>query len=372
MLCGCGALDRQAAEAVPAATIISMRVQSRFLFNFAASYSTGGYKRLYEYARWFNGNGGAWFVIHPHCAHLVAEFPHNQFYIATQPRIQRLYNDCAYLRKIEQEIGQPELYYSYGIPLYFRVGKVNWFHLSNVLPLLAGSIPLGLLARLKFAYLGKRIRSGLARADVVSAESVSSLKLLGETHPEKLFLSVNGSDDELASLNAANDAAKECIATVVGTASYKALQDSFRLFEMLRKSDSRLTLMIFGNPRWIPGELTRKPNVVVCGMEPRSTVIECLRKTRIYISTTRVENSYNAAAEGIFLADESYISDIGPHRELLLGMPFEEMLVPGVRSPLLHVHRDRLTGANLRSWDTVITDMISRFHRAQPASATVP
>jgi len=346
-----------------------MSVQSRFLFNFAASYSTGGYKRLYEYAKWFNGNGGAWFVIHPRCAQLVAEFPHNQFYIATQPRIQRLYNDCAYLNKIEQEIGQPELYYSYGIPLYYRVGRVNWFHLSNVLPLLAGSIPLSLIARLKFAYLGKRMRSGFARADVVSAESASSLKLLGEVRPEKLFLSVNGSDDELASLSAANNATKEGIATVVGTASYKALQDSFRLFEMLRKSDSRLTLMIFGNPKWIPGELTRKHNVVVRGMEPRSTVIECLRKTRIYISTTRIENSYNAAAEGIFLADESYISDIGPHRELLLGMPFEEILVPGVRTALLHVHRDRLTGANLQSWETVIVKMITRFHEALRALA---
>jgi hypothetical protein len=344
-----------------------MSVQSRFLFNFAASYSTGGYKRLYEYARWFNRNGGAWFVIHPRCAELVAEFPQNQFYIATQSRIQRLYNDCAYLKKIEQQIGQPDLYYSYGIPLYSLVGKVNWFHLSNVLPLLAGAIPVSLIDLLRLAYLGKNLRSGFARADVVSAESASSLKLLGDVHPEKLFLSVNGSDDELASLSAAHDGAKECIATVVGTASYKALHDSYRVFEMLRKSDSRLTLMIFGDPKWIPGELTRKPNVVVRGMEPRSAVIECLRKSRIYISTTRIENSYNAAAEGIFLADESYISDIGPHRELLLGMPFEEMLVPGVRSPLMHVHRDRLTGANLRSWNTVIADMISRFHRALPA-----
>jgi hypothetical protein len=104
-------------------------------------------------------------------------------------------------------------------------------------------------------------------------------------------------------------------------------------------------------------------------MEARSTVIECLRKTRIYISTTLTENSYNAAAEGIFLADESYISDIGPHRELLLGMPFEEVSVPGVRTALLHVHRDRLSGANLQSWETVIVGMISRFHEALRASA---
>src|ERR1035438_6412444 len=150
-----------------------MNVRYRALFNFAASYSTGGYKRLYEYAKWFNGNGGAWFVIHPRCSQLTAEIPNNRFFIVSQSRIERLYNDCGYLKAIEQEIGQPELYYSYGIPLYFRFGKVSWFHLSNVLPLGQKAIPLNLFARLKFAFLGMKIRSGFAYADIISAESAS-------------------------------------------------------------------------------------------------------------------------------------------------------------------------------------------------------
>jgi len=341
-----------------------MNVQYKALFNFAASYSTGGYKRLYEYAKWFNGNGGAWFVIHPRCTHLMAEFPHNEFYIATQSHIERLYNDCAYLKKIEREIGEPELYYSYGIPLYSKFGKVTWFHLSNVLPLGGKAIPMGVIARLKFAYLGMRIRSGFAYADVISAESASSLRMLGGGRPQKLFLSVNGSDDELACLQSGEYTEKAHVATVVGTASYKALDDSLRVFEMLRKVDAGLTLVILGNPKWIPRELTRVPGVVIRGLVPQSTVIDCLRKSRIYISTTRVENSYNAAAEGIFLADESYISDIGPHRELLSGAPFEQVSVPGVPSPLLHVHRNRLTGVNLKNWETVVVEMMARFHEA--------
>jgi hypothetical protein len=72
-----------------------MSVQHRLLFNFAASYSTGGYKRLYEYARWFDRNGGAWFVIHPRCTHLITEFPNNRCFVARQSQIERLYNDCA-------------------------------------------------------------------------------------------------------------------------------------------------------------------------------------------------------------------------------------------------------------------------------------
>jgi hypothetical protein len=341
-----------------------MQVHYRYLFNFAASYSTGGYKRLYEYARWFDRNGGAWFVIHPRCSQLTAEFANNRFFIVSQSRIERLYNDCAYLKTIEQQIGQPEFYYSYGIPLYFHFGEVSWFHLSNVLPFGGKALSLNLPARLKFAYLGMKIRSGFAHADVISAESAASLNRLGVQAPERQFLSVNGSDDELAWLRSGQVAAKENIATVVGTASYKALDDSYRLFGQLKQGNAQLKLIVFGHPEWIPRALARKPDIVIRGLETRSAVIDWLRKTRIYISTTRIENSYNAAAEGIFFADESYISDIGPHRELLLDMPFEQLSLPGVRMPLLHVHRDRLSGANLKNWETVVVEMIERFRTA--------
>jgi hypothetical protein len=47
-------------------------------------------------------------------------------------RLSCLFDDWGYL----QAIGRPELYYSYGIPLYRRFGRVNWFHL-----LLGGSEP---------------------------------------------------------------------------------------------------------------------------------------------------------------------------------------------------------------------------------------
>jgi hypothetical protein len=340
------------------------QVRNRYLFNFAASYSTGGYKRLYEYTKWFNANGGAWFVIHPRCSQLLAEFPNNRFFIVSQSRLQRLYDDCAYLETIERQIGQPELYYAYGIPLYSRFGKVNWFHLSNILPFGRMALPLSLGAHLKFAFLGMKIRAGFAFADVISAESAASLGMLAVRSPDKLFLSVNGSDDELAWLQSRQGSVKEDIATVVGTASYKALDDSYRLFASLRSTDAKLRLIIIGEPKWIPRGLARKPGVVICGLESRTGVIDWLRRARIYISTTRIENSYNAAAEGIFFADESYISDIGPHRELLAGLPFERMSLPGVSMPMLHVRRDQLAGENLKSWEAVVLEMIDRFRDA--------
>lgn len=341
-----------------------MKPAHNYLFNFAASYSGGGFKRLYEYAKWFDANGGAGFVIHPKCANLPAQFPNNAFHIAAQSRYQRLHNDCGYLDAVRRQMGQPDLYYAYGIPVYFRFGGVNWFHLSNVLPLGAAQAPLSLLDRLKLAFLGRRIRRGLAHADVISAESEYSLSLI-DRQRQDLFLSVNGSDDELACMQGGGGAPKESIATVVGTYSYKAIDDSFRVFEMLKREDSRLRLMIVGNPDGVPRELRGRSDVVVCGLLKRSDVIDCLRRSKFYISTTHIENSYNAASEGIFIATESYISDIGPHRELLKGMPVEEVTVPNVRRSLLRVQRAALSSVNLKTWDTVVSEMIARVREAQ-------
>ena len=147
-----------------------MQLKYNYLFNFAVSYVGGGFKRLYEYAKWFNEHGGACFIIHPNCESFIKEFPNNRFFMATQPRYQRIFNDCGYLSDIERDIGKPDLYYSYGIPVYGRFGKINWFHLSNVLPLSSRDIPLSLFDRfIRLNYLGWKIKNNFKNADVISA-----------------------------------------------------------------------------------------------------------------------------------------------------------------------------------------------------------
>ena len=343
-----------------------MTVEHKFLLNFAASYSTGGYKRLHEYARWFNENGGTWFAIHPRCAELTRRFPNNRYFVIRQTRVARLFDDCGYLKAIAREIGQPALYYSYGIPLYARFGKVNWFHLSNVLPFRGSGVPLSALGRLKADFLGRRIRAGFGNTDVISAESNCSLAMINSGAPEKLFVSVNGSDDEIAQLEVKSTAPRENIAAVVGTTPYKALEDSHRVFELLKSTNPQLQLKLIGNPSWVPRALRATDGVIVCGVLARPEVMNCLRKSRYYISTTRIENSYNAASEGIFLADESYVSDIGPHMELLAKEKFETVSVPGVGRTILKVRRDGLLGLNLKSWATVIGEMMARYREAVP------
>jgi hypothetical protein len=340
-----------------------MHVEHPYLFNFAASYSQGGYKRLHEYARWFDRNGGAWFAIHPHCEHLRAEFPTNRFFVVSQSHFKRLYDDSSYLDEIGRTIGQPELYYAYGIPLYRRFGRVNWFHLQNVLTIGTHDVPLSTFHRLKFRLLGHRFRRGFEFADVISAESSYSLGLIDMAAPQKLFLSVNGSDDELESLRGRRVDPCEDVATAVGTISYKALGESFRTFQTLQARHRDLKLTIIGDARPVPGWLRRHPDVSCRGTLARAAVIDCLRRSRFYISSTYAENSYNGAAEGAYLANESFISDIPPHRELLVGESAERIYIPGLHRPILHLLRNQLKGVNLKSWHSVVTEMIARVER---------
>jgi len=342
-----------------------MIIANKYLFNFSASYSGGGLKRLYEYAKWFDGNGGAWFVIHENCRHLSAQFSRNHFFVVKQSNLARLLNDCAYLESIKAEMGVPQLYYSYGIPIYSRTGAVNWFHLSNVLPLHHQKIPLPLILLLRQKYLGHRIKENLKNADIISAESKYSLGFIDAKYCGNLLVSVNGSDDELMEIKAGGMRHTESIAVVIGTNSHKTLEDSMFIFEALRGSDQGLKLHVIGNEKYIPrallSSLLSNPQIIIRGVLPRPEVVSCLRQSKYYLSTTLIENSYNAASEGIFLAEESYISDIGPHRELLANERFDEVSVPGLRRRMLHVARSRLKGVNLKTWDTVIMEMLDRF-----------
>jgi hypothetical protein len=337
----------------------TMGIENRFLLNFAASYSEGGYKRLHAYAQWFDRRGGACFAIHPHCSHLITQFPNNRYFPVAKSRLTRLIDDWGYLRTIGRAIGRPELYYSYGIPLYMPFGRINWFHLSNVLPLSTAGVPLSWPDRLKFHLLGRRIRRGFALADIISAESRSSLGLIDPRTCPNMLVSVNGSDDELQSMRELNAQPKDNIAVVLGTYRYKALEESWRVFERLRTDNCGLELVIIGNDKFVPQSLRRDPNVIVRGVLQRSEVTECLRRCRFYISTTHAENSYNAASEAIFLADESFISDIGPHRELLAASRFQRVSIPGVARPLLRVERTELSSTALKSWDSVVTEMVT-------------
>ena len=85
-----------------------------------------------------------------------------------------------------------------------------------------------------------------------------------------------------------------------------------------------------GDKNSIPKHIINNENVILKGVINQNEVIELLKKAKYYISTTKIENSFNSAAEGIIFADESYISDIGPHRELLKNENYEVLSMPNL------------------------------------------
>jgi glycosyltransferase involved in cell wall biosynthesis len=334
------------------------------VFNFSASYIGGGRKRLEAFAEWFDARGGATFLIHPSCESLRGRFARNRYVTVRLSRLQRLVGDFRYMHDAIDGLQQPALYYSYGIPIPRPVGRLNWLHINNVLPLTTERIPLTLLDRLKRVHLGPKLRASAQRCEVVSAESENSVRLLGRALVDRAVISVNGSDDEIASCQVPpSPGASERTVVAVGTWRYKALNDALAVFEWLRCSDPELRMHVFGPAEFVPKALRNHDHVIVRGTVDRTEVIRTLRAARYYVSTTKLENSYCAASEGMFLSEESIVSDLPPHRELLVGEEFESMTVPGVATPLLRVRRARLTGSNLRSWDMVVREMLEVVRR---------
>lgn len=331
-----------------------------FLFNFTASDRGGGLKRLEEYARWFGQRGGAAFAIHPSCQRLTEQFPANTYFPIRQTAADRLFRDAAYLSDVIRETGPLALYYAYGIPIYERVAKVNWFHLSNVMPFNFWRYRLPAIDYVKQPLLARRYRGNSKNADVISAESQASLAFLKTGDGRKLHVSVNGSDDELARIARQQPGRAEPVAVVVGTYSYKAIADSYRVYRHLRNLEPELQLTIIGVAQTVPAHVCCDSQVRCTGLLPRSEVVRILERAAYYISTTRLENSYNAASEGIFLARQSYISAIPPHLELLAGQAYESLVLPGVATELLRVEREGVTPDALRTWDWVIRDMLGR------------
>jgi hypothetical protein len=324
------------------------------------SHAGGGLKRLHEFARWFDARGGAAFVIHESCGDLPARFPANHYFRVAQSTFGRLIDDWSYLDPIRAELGSPELYFAYGIPVYRRVGSINWFHLSNVIPFNVGRIPLPAIDYLRQPFLAWRYQRNLKHADIVSAESRASLRHLRVADPSKLFVSVNGSDDELTRAAMPPVAVPDDTAVVVGTYKYKAIRDSYGVFQSLKADHPRLRMIVIGVSEQVPEDVRRAPDVICTGVLPRAEVVKHLERASFYISTTLVENSYNAASEGVFLARESFVSDIPPHRELLGDGPLEMVSFPGVRTQLIHVRREDISTATLKTWDQVVTEMLDR------------
>ena len=129
-----------------------------WLFNFASYFHGGGLRRLIESARWFDKNEGAQFIINKKALSAVEKYSKkNVYHLVSPTRLERLISDGGYIKSILQNIKKPDVYFSYGIPIPFNIGKENWLHISNATSLMTDKIDLPFKRKIEMVFLKKRI-----------------------------------------------------------------------------------------------------------------------------------------------------------------------------------------------------------------------
>ena len=333
----------------------------KILFNFSASRIGGGYKRLYEYSNYFNNINGAYFIIHPDCSTLIDEFQNNTYILIKQNYFQRIILDFRYVNSliINYHI---DVYYSYGIAFNKSFAKINILHLSNILPFESFKYGNGFVQKIKMSLLSSLLKNTFKYTDIISAESNSTFKYINNQWSNKFLISTNGNDDEIN--NYGNIYQYDNTAVIVGTYSYKNIKDSIIVYNYLKNTISKdLKLYIIGDKKFLPSNIYNDKNITCLGLLPRRDVINLLKKSKFYISTTLLENSYNAAAEGLFLSNESFISDIEPHFELVNSYKYNILDLNTLNCSIIHVKKKDIQINNLKKWETIIHELISNIEK---------
>ena len=339
------------------------RPRLRWWFNFAATGDGGGIRRLLEGIRWFGDRGGALFFVHSRLrGHPALEMASGcQIVFLRQAALDRLTLSGKFLEDAAAAFGHPDVYFSFGQPLARRIGAINWVHISNALTMNQRGISLPIPTRLKTLILGAQIRASLNLADVVSAESTYCLDLVAKRCPDlaaRTLVLPNGADvAALRRLKAAQTAPCTFDALAVGTYRYKRLDRTLDLFQRLGSEDPNLQrLMIIGDERPIPRAIKSHRKVECVGPVPHGEVLARLSGARVYISSSEIENSSNAALEGLELAQTSYLSDIPSHRELLLPERPPDLMEHGGRQYLI-ARQPLHDGPGPMPWDQVFEHM---------------
>lgn len=336
-----------------------------WLFDFRVSEVGGGLKRLEETARWCSERRPSTFIVGSTISQKLANIAPNNNYISFKMcGLERLICDSTFLTK-QVRLSEYNCYFAYGVPLYKRLFDFQWLHISNALVLRPFSYTLPLSSRIKFMELHRRTIQGMNLADAISGESEFSIGEI-RRYPRptscKVLVLPNGIDDLLLSciqnLCLKEEAMEKQFALTVGTMPYKRIDRTivaWKLYCERERIDIPLRIVGRSSPEIL--RLSRR----IKGLElfdslPRSQIYEMMRESRIFFSSSEVENSPNAALEALFLTRETCLSDIPSHRELV-GNNTQSFSVNGF--PYIFVKRKNYEENELlfRSWATIVSEM---------------
>ena len=63
------------------------------------------------------------------------------------------------------------------------------------------------------------------------------------------------------------------------------------------------------------------------------------------------------------MSNESYISDIAPHREFLLNIPFRKIYIKDISRSILHIRNRDISNLNMKLWENVVNELLCRVKK---------
>jgi glycosyltransferase involved in cell wall biosynthesis len=323
------------------------------IFDFSASPVGGGLKRLLAYADHFAARKErVLFLVHPQTEeHLAGKTV--KYEVVRRRPLARLWFDPRFVSRYG---GRAHWFFSYGIPIYGKVGDHNWLHVSNSLPFGLLGLTLDIKAFASNFLLRERFVTSADNCSVVSGESEFTLDIYRKTTGwrRQFVLLRNG----MEALEGGDRSPRLPQAITVGTSRYKRLDRTCAVLERMQATRRLDKLLVVGDAEHIPLSVKRKPYVECLGTLPRHEVVQHVRQSQVFISTSEIENSSNAVLEALAMGGTVVLSDIPSHRELIGNSAVEPLVVDGLRYLQLDASACVLDLAPY-SWNKTIFHMLS-------------
>ena len=305
-----------------------------WLFNFSSSWVGGGLIRTLETVKWFDNNMGAYFIINDRIENEVSKHrKNNKYFFISDNKVKRLFSDGYYMPKIIATMGKPDIYFSYGIPVFNDIAKINWFHISNALTLKTQKISLPLKTRIQMLILKKRIIKSIKYTNIATGESKFSVNLLKDEAKKRNLqchydVLPNGYDTSLIQdvLNNKRDELSK-YAITIGTFKYKKIKIALELFHEIRKTNNLKKFIIVGAHNNLPKSVLIDKYVEFKSTISREDLFTLLYNAEYYISASQIENSSNAALEALLLSKNIILSNIPSHDEMLRNFKTKKLVL---------------------------------------------
>lgn len=341
----------------------NQRSPRRILFDFSSSPVGGALRRLNAYQEIAaRSEHEITFLV---SSLLCSERKHANYSVfpISKSSYGRLFADGKYLERFGNRF---DFRFSYGLPVYRRVASVEWLHISNVSPFrldAAGDV----LTTAKQWVLLNRLSKFAHNVDILSAESRYALDLARKAlSGPKRFVVLANAPDGLTVEAHPSQSERVPAACTIGTQPYKRLSEVVRVFRSLQKRTTLDELWIIGK-RYLKQRIPTGPDIYHLENLSDVELMNRLRTAEVFISSSVIENSPNAALEALLNTRQLLLSDIPPHRELLQdhGVKFS------VDSDTKHLFVSNQTDTarrNSRSWIGVWNNMLETMTEALDVS----